>query len=104
MPLMMSPRYDGSSTPLSFFHVGRTRLGELTSNTANLNNRLGGTKRQYNGHLQKDAEEVADIVRAMLEEAFGAIAALQQKCLAFGKTSASWFFSLRASPANTSGG
>ena len=34
---------------------------------------------QHHRHLQEDAEEVADVVRAMLGEALGAIAALQQE-------------------------
>jgi hypothetical protein len=36
------------------------------------------------GHLQKDAEKVADIIRAMFCETLRTIAALKQKCLAFG--------------------
>ena len=32
--------------------------------------------------MQEDAEEVANVVGAMLEEAFGAVAALQQKAVA----------------------
>jgi hypothetical protein len=40
-------------------------------------------KGQHNGHLQECAEEVADIVGAMLGEALGAVAALQQEAVAF---------------------
>ena len=37
---------------------------------------------QHHRHLQEHAEEVADVVGAMLGEAFGAVAALQQERLA----------------------
>ena len=37
---------------------------------------------QHHRHLQEDAEEVADVVGAVLGEALGAIAALQQERLA----------------------
>jgi hypothetical protein len=37
---------------------------------------------QHDRHLQEDAEEVADVVRAMLGEAFGAVTALEQKTAA----------------------
>ena len=40
----------------------------------------------------------------MLGEALGAVAALQQERLALGDLAPAGFFSLRASPANTSGG
>ena len=57
--------------------VGRARLGELAGDAADLHHRLGAGERQHDGHLQEHAEEVADVVRAMLGEALGAIAALQ---------------------------
>ena len=41
-----------------------------------------GRKGQHHRHLQEHAEEVADIVGAVLGEALGAIAALQQESLA----------------------
>ncbi len=69
---------------IKHFHVGRTRLGELAGNTADLHDRQLRAIGQHDSHLQESAEEVADIVRAMLEEAFGAIAALQQEGVAFG--------------------
>ncbi|MNX99793.1 hypothetical protein D3C86_1322600 [compost metagenome] len=66
------------------FHVGRARLGELASNASYLHDRQLRAIGQHDGHLQESAEEVADIVRAMLKEAFSAIAALQQEGVAFG--------------------
>ena len=39
---------------------------------------------QHHRHLQEDAEEVADVVGAVLGEALGAVAALQQEGLARG--------------------
>jgi hypothetical protein len=64
--------------------IGRTRLGELAGDAADLDHRLLGAEGQHNGHLQEDAEEVADVVGLVLGEAFGAIAALEQKAPAFG--------------------
>ncbi|QTK78540.1 hypothetical protein AT6N2_C0675 [Agrobacterium tumefaciens] len=65
------------------FHVGRARLGELAGNASHLHHGQLCTVGQHHGHLQEGAEEVTDIVRAVLEEAFGAIAALQQEGVAF---------------------
>ncbi len=59
--------------------VGRARLGELAGDAADLHHRLGAGEGQHHRHLQEHAEEVADVVRAMLGEAFGAIAALQEE-------------------------
>ena len=59
--------------------VGRARLGELAGDAADLHHRLGAGEGQHHRHLQEHAEEVADVVRAMLGEAFGAIAALQKE-------------------------
>ena len=59
------------------------RLGELPGDPADLHHRLGAAEGQHDRHLQEHPEEVADIVGAMLGEAFGAIAALQQETLAF---------------------
>jgi hypothetical protein len=39
---------------------------------------------QHHRHLQEDAEEIADVVGAVLGKALGAIAALQQECPALG--------------------
>ena len=59
--------------------VGRARLGELAGDAADLHHRLRAGEGQHHRHLQEHAEEVADVVRAMLGEALGAIAALQQE-------------------------
>ena len=61
--------------------VGRARLGELAGDAADLHHRLRAGEGQHHRHLQEDAEEVADVVGAMLGEAFGAIAALEQECV-----------------------
>ena len=83
--------------------VGRARLGELAGDAADLDHRQLGAKGQHDGHLQEGAEEVADIVGAVLGEALGAIAALQQEALP-SATLANRVFNRRASPAKTSGG
>ena len=59
--------------------VGRARLGELAGDAADLHDRLGAGEGQHDRHLQEDAEEVADIVGAMLGEALGAVAALEKE-------------------------
>ena len=56
-----------------------TRLSKLAGDTADLHHRLGSAIGQHHRHLQEDAEEVADIVGAVLGEALGTVAALQQK-------------------------
>ena len=58
------------------------RLGELAGDAADLHHRRRRRIGQHHRHLQEHAEEVADIVGAVLGKAFGAIAALQQECLA----------------------
>ena len=65
-------------------HRRRARLGELPGDAADLHHRRRCRIGQHHGHLQEDAEEVANVVGAMLGEAFRAIAALQQKRLAGG--------------------
>ena len=60
----------------------RARLGELAGDAPDLHHRRAAGEGQHHRHLQKDAEEVADVVRPMLGEAFGAVAALQQESLA----------------------
>ena len=57
----------------------RTRLCELPGNAADFGYRLAACIGQDHRHLQEDAEEVADVVGAVLGEAFGAVAALEQK-------------------------
>ena len=59
--------------------VRGARLGELTGDAADLDDRRGRGERHHHRHLQEDAEEVADVVGRMLAEALGAIAALQQE-------------------------
>ena len=61
---------------------GRARLGELAGDAADLHHRLRAGEGQHDRHLQEDAEEVADVVGAMLGKALGAVAALQQEGLA----------------------
>ncbi len=60
----------------------RARLGELPGDAADLDHRHRGAEGHDHGHLQEDAEEVADIIGGMLGEALGAIAPLQQEGLA----------------------
>ena len=60
------------------------RLGELAGDAADLHHRRGGGISEHHRHLQEHAEEVADIVGAVLGEAFRAVAALQQESLAVG--------------------
>src|SRR5690606_15119989 len=61
--------------------VGGPRLGELARDAANLHHRLRTGKGQNHRHLEENAEEDADVVRAMFREAFGAVAALKEKCV-----------------------
>ena len=56
-----------------------TRLGELAGDAANLDHRRFGGIGHDHRHLQEGAEEIADIIGAVLGEAFGAIAALKQE-------------------------
>ncbi|ENN89244.1 hypothetical protein RHSP_51838 [Rhizobium freirei PRF 81] len=65
------------------FDVRGARLGELAGDTTDLHHRQLRAKSQHDGHLQEGAEEVADVVRAVFREAFGAITALQQEAVAF---------------------
>src|SRR5919109_2017638 len=60
----------------------RTRLGELAGKTADLYHRRTASVGQDYGHLQKDAEEVADVVGPVFEKTFRAISPLQQECVA----------------------
>ncbi len=65
-------------------NVGGARFGELPGHAADLDHRPAAAESQDHRHLQQHAEGVADLVRMKLGEAFGAVAALQQKCLALG--------------------
>ncbi len=58
------------------------RLGELAGDAPDLDHRRGGGEAQNDRHLQEDAEEIADVIGAVLLEGLGAIAALKQKSLA----------------------
>src|SRR6266508_1661440 len=74
---------------VALLHRRRAGLGELTGDTADFHYRQGSGVGEHHRHLQKDAQEVADIVGADvvgagLGERFGAIASLQQKALASG--------------------
>ena len=60
----------------------RARLGELAGDAADLHHRRRRGISEHHRHLQEHAEKVADVVGAVLGEAFGAIAALQQESLA----------------------
>ena len=60
----------------------RARLGELAGDAADLDHRQRRREGQHHRHLQEDAKEVADVVGAVLGEAFGAVAAMQQERLA----------------------
>ena len=60
------------------------RLGELAGDAADLHHRHGRGISEHHRHLQEHAEKVADVVGAMLGEAFRAVAALQQESLAIG--------------------
>src|SRR4029078_13354630 len=62
----------------------RARLRELAGDAADLHHRRSGGIGEHHRHLEEDAEEVADVVGAMLGEALGAIAALEQEGLALG--------------------
>src|SRR5262249_42297977 len=54
-----------------------TRLGKLTGDTADFDDRRSGCIGQHNRHLQEHPEKVADIVGAMFGKAFRAVATLQ---------------------------
>ena len=62
----------------------RARLGELPGDAADLHHRQRAGIGQHHRHLQQHAEEIADVVGAVLGKALGAIAALQQEGLAGG--------------------
>ncbi len=59
-------------------------LGELAGDAADLDHGLAGAVGQHHRHLQEDAEEIADVVGAVLGKALGAVAALQQEGPALG--------------------
>ena len=59
-----------------------TRLGELAGEAPDLHHRRSRREGQHHRHLQEHAEEVADRVRAVVLEAFGAVATLNQESVA----------------------
>ena len=63
---------------------GRARLGELAGDAADLHHRRTAGIGEHHRHLEEETEEIADVVRRMLGEALGAIAALEQEGLALG--------------------
>ena len=67
---------------VDFLGRRRARFCELSGDAADLHHRHRAGIGQHHRHLQQHAEEIADIVGAMLGEALGAIAALQQEGLA----------------------
>ncbi len=69
---------------VALLHRRGARLGELAGDAADLHHRRGGPVGQHHRHLQEDAEEIADVVGAVLGKAFGAVAALEQESLALG--------------------
>ena len=75
----------------ALFRRRRARLGELAGDAADLHHGRSRRIRQHHRHLQEQAEEIADIVGAVLGEALGAIAALKQESLAGGNLRQSAF-------------
>ena len=69
---------------IALFDRRGARLGELAGDAADLHHRAGRGIGQHHRHLQEQAEEIADIIGAVLGEAFGAVAALQQESIAGG--------------------
>jgi hypothetical protein len=71
---------------LAVAFLGRrgARLGELAGGAADLHHRRSGGISEHDRHLQEHAEEIANIIGAMLGEAFRAVATLQQESLAIG--------------------
>ncbi len=72
--------------PVDRLDVRRARLGELAGHPTDLDDGRCRRERHDHGHLQEDAEEVADVVGRMLAEALGAVAALQEERLAFRRS------------------
>ena len=68
----------------ALFHRRGARLGKLPGDAADLDDRRRRRIGEHHRHLQEQAEEIADVVGAVLGEALGAIAALQQKGFAGG--------------------
>ena len=64
------------------FDLRGARLGELSGEPAELDDRAARAIGQHHRHLQQHLKHVADVVRVKLGKALGAVAALQQKGLA----------------------
>ena len=62
----------------------RARLGELTGDATDLDDRDTHRVRHHDGHLQDDPELLADVVGGELLEALGAVTGLQQEGVAGG--------------------
>ena len=62
---------------IDLFGRRRARLGELAGDAPDLHHRHAAGIGEDDGHLQKDAEQLADVVGAVLGKAFGTVAALQ---------------------------
>ncbi len=67
-----------------FLHRRGARFGELSGDAADLHDRHRAGIGQDHRHLQQHAEEIADVVGAVLGKTLGAVAALQQEGLALG--------------------
>src|SRR5215469_179935 len=63
-----------------------TRLGKLAGDATKFYHRQAARISEHRGHLQKQTEEIADIVGAVLSKALGAIATLQEKGVTGGNT------------------
>jgi hypothetical protein len=69
---------------VAFFGRRGARLSELARDASNLHHRRSSGISEHHRHLQEHAEEIADVVGAVLGETFSAVAALQQESLAVG--------------------
>ena len=69
---------------VALFGRRRARLGELAGDAADFDHRQRAAICEHDRHLQEHAEEVADVIGAVLGKAFRAVAALQQESLTVG--------------------
>src|SRR5262249_29728571 len=65
----------------ALFRGRGSRFGELARETSDLNHGRSGREGEHHGHLQKDAEEVANVVGAVILETLGTVSTLEQKSL-----------------------
>jgi hypothetical protein len=75
----------------ALFRRRRAWLGELAGDTSDFHDGRSRRVSQHHRHLQKQPEEIADVVGAVLGEAFGAIATLKEEGLAGGNLRQSAF-------------